>query len=85
MAVPIDKDLAALLDRYVCVRIVQMWSTDLSRFEFPGLLGSCPGDAAGVDSIRFDGDPHWNAHGHALAAGAIAETLRDQGLVEGWE
>lgn len=38
MAVPADEELKALLDEFVCVRIVQMWGTDLSRFEFDGGL-----------------------------------------------
>ena len=38
VAVPHDTELAKLLDQYVCVRLVQMWGTDLSRFEFDNAL-----------------------------------------------
>lgn len=38
MAVPTDDELQALLDRFVCVRIVQMWGVDLFRFQFDGSL-----------------------------------------------
>ena len=38
MAVPADDELQSLLDKFVCVRIVQMWGTDLNRFEFDGGL-----------------------------------------------
>ena len=34
MAVPTDKELRALLDNFVCVRLVQMYGVDLSRFQF---------------------------------------------------
>ncbi len=33
-----DKELAALLDRFVCVRLVRMWGVDMSRFQFDGML-----------------------------------------------
>lgn len=33
-----DKAVAALLDRFVCVRLVRMWGVDLSRFQFDGML-----------------------------------------------
>lgn len=38
MAVPADDELEGLLEKFVCVRIVQMWGTDLSRFQFDGSL-----------------------------------------------
>jgi serine protease Do len=38
VAVPSDDELKGLLEKFVCVRIVQMWGTDLSRFEFDGSL-----------------------------------------------
>ncbi len=38
MAGPADDELQSLLDKFVCVRIVQMWGTDLNRFEFDGGL-----------------------------------------------
>lgn len=34
MAVPVDEDLRALLAKFTCVRIVQMWGVDLERFQF---------------------------------------------------
>ncbi len=30
--------MAALLDRFVCVRLVRMWGVDMSRFQFDGML-----------------------------------------------
>lgn len=38
MAVPNDDELRGLLDRFVCVRLVQMWGVDLRRFAFDGAL-----------------------------------------------
>ena len=38
MAVPADDELQGLLDKFVCVRIVQMHGVDLNRFEFDGGL-----------------------------------------------
>lgn len=38
MAVPTDEELRGLLDRYVCVRMVQMHGVDLERFAFDGSL-----------------------------------------------
>ena len=38
MAVPADDELQGLLDRFVCVRLVQMWGVDLHKFEFDGSL-----------------------------------------------
>ncbi|MAG56570.1 MAG: hypothetical protein CMJ83_09795 [Planctomycetes bacterium] len=38
MAVPADDALKTLLDRYVCVRLVQMHGVDLKRFSFDGSL-----------------------------------------------
>lgn len=38
MAVPVDEELDALLRQFVCVRLVQMWGVDLSRFQFDGSL-----------------------------------------------
>ncbi len=34
MAVPTDAELQKLLDQFVCVRLVQMWGVDLTRFQF---------------------------------------------------
>lgn len=38
MAVPADGELQELLDRFVCVRIVQMHGVDLAKFAFDGSL-----------------------------------------------
>lgn len=38
MAVPTDGELKELLDKFVCVRLVQMWGVDLHRFEFDRAL-----------------------------------------------
>lgn len=38
VAVPADQELNDLLERFVCVRVVQMWGVDLSRFQFDGSL-----------------------------------------------
>lgn len=38
MAAPTDEELVALLRRFVCVRLVQMWDLDLDRFQFDGFL-----------------------------------------------
>lgn len=38
MAVPTDEALNDLMNRYVCVRIVQNWGLDLTRFQFDGAL-----------------------------------------------
>ena len=38
MAVPTDKELKSLLEKFVCVRIVQMHGIDLKRFAFDGSL-----------------------------------------------
>lgn len=38
MAVPADDELQGLLDRFVCVRVVQMHGVDLARFAFDGSL-----------------------------------------------
>ncbi len=38
VAVPTDKELKSLLEKFVCVRIVQMHGIDLKRFAFDGSL-----------------------------------------------
>ena len=38
MAVPVDQELRELLEQYVCVRVVQGWGLDLTRFRFDGFL-----------------------------------------------
>lgn len=38
VAVPTDDELQSLLDKFVCVRLVQMHGVDLHRFEFDGAL-----------------------------------------------
>jgi hypothetical protein len=34
LAVPTDRELSETLERFVCVRVVQMWSVDLDLFQF---------------------------------------------------
>lgn len=34
MAVPTDTELRSLLEKFVCVRLVQMWGVDLNHFQF---------------------------------------------------
>ena len=38
LAVPVDDEVRKLLDQFVCVRVVQMWGLDLSRFQFDASL-----------------------------------------------
>ena len=38
MAVPSDEKLRGLLERFTCVRVVQLWNVDLGRFQFDGAL-----------------------------------------------
>ena len=38
MAVPKDKELDALLKKYVCVRVVQMYGLDINRYQFDGAM-----------------------------------------------
>lgn len=38
VAAPADNELQGLLDRFVCVRLVQMHGVDLAKFEFDGSL-----------------------------------------------
>jgi hypothetical protein len=61
------------------------YRVDVSTFEFPDLMSYFPSDPDGVAAIHFPNDPHWNERGHALAARAVAEALRDTGALQASE
>ena len=58
------------------------YEEDVTPFDYHDLREFFPADGAELLKLHFPTDRHWNRSGHEIAARAIVETLRREGLLE---
>ena len=59
------------------------YNEDVSGFSYFDIMSFFPSQKTELDKIKFsEGDGHWNAYGHEMAAKAIVETLINNNIID---